>query len=66
MSDNIGLAAAQNLGLNLAIKNNYTYAILFDQDSVLQDNGINSFFFEFEKLVSEEKLNIVAIGPSFF
>lgn len=66
LSDNIGLAAAQNLGLNLAIKNNYTYAILFDQDSVLQDNGINSFFFEFEKLVSEEKLNIVAIGPSFF
>ncbi|MFP1495560.1 hypothetical protein ACLB1Q_01300 [Escherichia coli] len=30
LSDNIGLAAAQNLGLNLAIKNNYTYAILFD------------------------------------
>ncbi|EIH9924950.1 glycosyltransferase, partial [Escherichia coli] len=25
LSDNIGLAAAQNLGLNLAIKNNYTY-----------------------------------------
>lgn len=59
-NQNIGIAAAQNIGLEIFLKNNADYAILFDQDSVLEKGII-------QKMASIYKANlskrIACLGP---
>jgi rhamnosyltransferase len=59
---NIGISRAINKGINLAVKDGYEYAILFDQDSILTRDDFEKLFSE---MCYEEKTGKIAcIGPS--
>jgi len=59
---NIGISRAINKGINLAVKDGYKYAILFDQDSILPKENFERLFSE---ICYEEKTEKIAcIGPS--
>jgi len=66
LDENIGLAAAQNIALKkLTTEKNSTHAILFDQDSIIEDDFMDNMIKdELELLKSGVKVG--AIGPSFF
>ena len=63
--ENLGLGAALNEGLRLAIQDECDYLFLFDQDSLTPPNYVNSMLREFNKL-GDESQKIAALGPSFF
>ncbi|EFF0784675.1 glycosyltransferase family 2 protein [Escherichia albertii] len=64
--NNIGLAAAQNIGIQYAKdKLNSTHIILFDQDSIIEPNFVVNLIDEELKLKNEGH-KIAAIGPSFY
>jgi rhamnosyltransferase len=59
---NLGISRAVNIGMQYAIDEHYEYAVLFDQDSLLLENGFNKLFMQ---LKNEERFQKVAcIGPS--
>lgn len=41
LPDNEGIAYAQNVGITYAMKNEYGYIFLMDQDTIIPDNGIS-------------------------
>ena len=45
MSGNIGIAAAQNYGINYAVEHNYNYLFYLDQDSIVPENIISNYCF---------------------
>ena len=59
---NIGIAAAQNVGIKYFIKKDFEYVIFSDQDSVAEENIISKLIFSFEKL--EEKFKVATVGPT--
>ena len=63
LDENEGLAKALNIGIAWALKQNYDFVFLFDQDSSLCDlfvkRMIDAFFDASEKTI----LNIAAVGP---
>ncbi|MCH0696304.1 glycosyltransferase family 2 protein [Escherichia coli] len=64
--NNIGLAAAQNIGIKYAKDIlNSTHIILFDQDSIIEPNFVLNLINEEIKL-KNEGYKIAAIGPSFY
>lgn len=65
LSENIGLASAQNKAINIAKQLNACHIILFDQDSVIEDGFISKLILAEKNLIIEKKL-VAAIGPSFF
>lgn len=40
-NENLGISKALNIGINYAVTNNYSYALLLDQDSTLGDDAVN-------------------------
>ncbi|HEV2613548.1 MAG TPA: glycosyltransferase [Gammaproteobacteria bacterium] len=61
---NLGLGAAQNIGLKFAQEKNYDYVILFDQDSQIENNFIANIIQEFE-LARQKEPKLIAAGPFF-
>ncbi|MGV4117474.1 rhamnosyltransferase [Citrobacter freundii] len=63
---NIGLAAAQNIGIQY-IKNNIivTHVILFDQDSIIEPFFMKNLISE-ELELNKKGIKVGAIGPSFY
>jgi rhamnosyltransferase len=61
MSQNLGLATAQNIGINWGIESGYRFGVLFDQDSIPAVNFI-SVQKRFYESVSETGRNVGAIG----
>lgn len=61
-SENIGLAKAQNIGINLALQNNASHVILFDQDSIPDDNFFSKLLTDEAYLISNG-IKFSAIGP---
>ena len=59
---NVGIAKAQNIGLNFLFSNGSTHAILLDQDSVFSLEMGASLLAQFCQL--EKSYNIAALGPS--
>jgi len=59
---NIGISRAINKGINLAVKEGYKYAILFDQDSILTKENFEKLFLEMR--CEEKEGKIACIGPS--
>mgnify|MGYP001078399083 CR=1 FL=1 len=47
MSGNIGIAAAQNYGINYAVEYNYNYLFYLDQDSIVPENIISKLLFQY-------------------
>lgn len=59
---NIGIAAAQNIGIDYFTKKNYDYVVFSDQDSIAPDNLISELFKAFKDLQSKG-FKIAAVGP---
>ena len=60
--NNLGIAQAQNVGLELLFSNHSEYAILLDQDSKFSLKMASSLLEQFNQL--EQTYNIAALGPS--
>ncbi|EIV8454974.1 rhamnosyltransferase, partial [Escherichia coli] len=63
--NNIGLASAQNVGIDYIIDNNLSdFIVFFDQDSVLQSGFISALLETYTNLVTQN-IKLAAVGPSF-
>lgn len=62
MSGNIGIAAAQNIGIKYFTGLNFTHVIFLDQDSIPETNLISLLVEDLNYLL-EKKINVGAIGP---
>jgi|TARA_B110000977_G_scaffold142816_1_gene181355 rhamnosyltransferase len=65
LETNIGIGAAQNIGLDLAFELGAKEVILFDQDSTPPANLVSILSSELNEL-NEKQYNIAAIGPTIF
>ena len=65
MSGNIGIAAAQNYGINYAVEHNYNYLFYLDQDSIVPENIISKLLFQYRFLLSNSII-VGAVGPRAF
>lgn len=64
LDENMGIAKAQNIGIQLAKEKLAEYVIFFDQDSTIPDNYINNLMDDYKQL-ENQGLKIGAIGPRF-
>lgn len=62
--ENIGIAQAQNIGLQALFKRNINYAFLLDQDSEFTPDIASTLLEQFEEIKSVEP--VAAIGPSIY
>jgi rhamnosyltransferase len=62
-SNNLGLAAAQNIGIDWARANGYRYVLLLDQDSEPGEGMVASLLLALQTLVATNR--IAAVGPRF-
>ncbi|WP_245921802.1 glycosyltransferase family 2 protein [Bowmanella denitrificans] len=62
--ENIGIAAAQNVGLQYLIEAGFDYGLLLDQDSHFEEDFVDKLIKLFEQARSEHIPELVAIGPS--
>lgn len=63
LSQNRGIAYAQNVGIHEAIKNNCSHIIFFDQDSYVSRSYINDIY-NIYALVSSKLPNLFLLGPT--
>jgi rhamnosyltransferase len=61
--ENIGLAAAQNIGIEWARTHRFDYVLLLDQDSMPHDGMVEALLTAFAHLSSTAK--VAAVGPQF-
>jgi len=57
---NLGIAAAQNIGLNEILKKSYQFVLLMDDDSIPPDNFINDLLLSYQELNYKHR-NIAAL-----
>lgn len=62
---NVGIAEAQNRGINIAIKRNCTHVIFFDQDSIVDEGFIENMVKEYERIVNKNP-KLFLLGPTIF
>lgn len=65
MPGNIGIAAAQNYGINYAVEHNYNYLFYLDQDSIVPEDIISKLLFQYRFLLSNSII-VGAVGPRAF
>jgi len=63
--DNIGIAAAQNLGLAFAQKSKFTHILLLDQDTILAPGVVSDLAANLIDLQREHG-RVAAIGPAYY
>ncbi|WP_024553485.1 glycosyltransferase family 2 protein [Franconibacter helveticus 513] len=61
---NLGIAAAQNQGIKLSIASGCSFTLLFDQDSLPQDDFIEKLVFSYYQINEFRKVS--AIGPNLY
>lgn len=59
---NVGLATAQNQGVNFALANNYESICIFDQDSAVEADYLDILFSDYNTLILKGE-DVGAIGP---
>jgi rhamnosyltransferase len=59
---NLGIGAAQNVGINRALSKNVTHVIVFDQDSMVLP-GFRENLVRAERQLKLEGLHVAAVGP---
>lgn len=64
LSDNFGIAFAQNMGIKKAIELGASHILFFDQDSKISNNFVDDLISDYKK-ISVENTKIAAIGPRF-
>lgn len=62
LSDNMGIAYAQNIGINKALNNGFIDFILFDQDSVPSESMVKELFTA-RQAAQLEGQRVAAVGP---
>lgn len=62
LKENIGIAAAQNVGLNLCLKDRTDFVFFLDQDSIVDQNMVDRLILKLNWCISKN-INIGAIGP---
>jgi len=62
--DNVGIAAAQNVGIKMAKDSNASHVLLLDQDSILPEKMVEGLLSEEASLLSKG-VSVAAIGPSY-
>lgn len=65
LDENLGLGAAQNIGIKISRAKNFDFSILFDDDSCISNNFISELISE-HKRIKDKHGDISAIGPSFW
>ncbi|MCH4248683.1 MAG: glycosyltransferase family 2 protein [Acinetobacter populi] len=66
LDKNLGIAKAQNFGIEYGLNNNAEYFLFFDQDSNINDNYINNMVEVYEKIKYEKGVNIGILGPRLY
>ncbi len=64
LGDNYGIAKAQNVGIELAIKNGCDHIVFFDQDSAISKGVINTLLLT-ERAFLSQSVNVASVGPTF-
>ncbi len=62
--ENLGIATAHNSGIQIALELNSEYIIIFDQDSWIENNFIESLL-KVDHMLREKHYKIAALGPSY-
>jgi rhamnosyltransferase len=62
---NIGIAAAQNVGIQAAALIQASHVLLLDQDSQLPENMVTKLLGT-EQMLINRNINVAAVGPAFF
>lgn len=58
-TENVGVAAALNIGLRYAVAAGYEWALLFDQDSVPADNIVEGLQEAYDQFPTKDKLAVI-------
>ena len=64
LNDNLGIATAQNKGIERALELSAEYILFFDQDSTIPDNFVQDMMDDYQ-LISNQNIKIGALGPRF-
>lgn len=64
MNDNLGIATAQNKGIEIAKSLNADFVLLLDQDSLLPKNMVSNLLSAYQNLMNQNK-KIALIAPCF-
>lgn len=64
LKDNLGIATAQNTGIERALELGAEYILFFDQDSTIPDNFVQDMMDDYQ-LISNQNIKIGALGPRF-
>lgn len=64
LDTNLGIATAQNKGIEKALELGAEYILFFDQDSTIPDNFVNDMMHDYA-LISNQNISIGALGPRF-
>ena len=64
LPENLGIGAAQNIGIQFAIAHNFTHVLLMDQDSIPECNMIQRLTAALDTLSNQGK-RISAVGPRY-
>jgi len=62
--DNVGIAAAQNVGIKMSKDLGASHVLLLDQDSVLPERMVEDLISE-EKFLLSKGFSVAAVGPSY-
>lgn len=65
LRENCGIAYAQNIGIKKALEENFSYALLLDQDSTVHSELVASLVNSLD-ILSANYTNIACIGPRIF
>jgi rhamnosyltransferase len=66
LDKNVGIATAQNIGINHLGVDEDELIVFFDQDSSVDENFLNTLELEYRELDNESCSRGVILGPSFF
>lgn len=64
LNDNLGIAIAQNKGIEKALELGAEYILFFDQDSTIPENFVQDMMDDYQ-LISNQNIKVGALGPRF-
>lgn len=64
LADNLGIATAQNKGIERALELGAEYILFFDQDSTIPNNFVQDMMDDYQ-LISNQNIKVGALGPRF-
>jgi rhamnosyltransferase len=62
IGQNVGIAAAQNIGIRYFMEQKYDYIFFLDQDSIVEQNMLQTLLSTY-KLLLEHTIHVGAVGP---